>query len=75
LLLKNFVRQILIIATIVIVLSEIWASTEEYMFTRNVTENSTDILDNSGTVFKDRWWPFTTNYMSYCKDDGFNAGD
>ncbi len=61
---KKFVVQILIIAVLVIVISEIWASSEEYLFKKKCTENTSDVTH---VVWQVRWWPFTNNTLGYHK--------
>jgi len=62
--LKKFVGRILIIAVMVIVLSEIWASSEEYLFKKKCTLNTGDVEQ---VVWQGRWWPFTNNHLGYHK--------
>ena len=65
---KIFIRQILIIAVMVVVLSEVWASSEEYLFKRKCAGNTSEISQS-------RWWPFTNSHFGYSKEGGFYAGD
>lgn len=65
---KNFVQRILIIALLVIVLSETWASSEEYMFKKKCAGEISEVMQS-------RWRPFSSNYLVYDKEDGFYAGD
>ena len=65
--LKNIIWQILIIALLVIALSEIWASSEEYSFQKKCTGNTSELSQG-------RCWPFTNNHLGY-RDGSFYAGD
>lgn len=60
--LMTFVRHIIIIAFMVIILSELWASSEEYLFKKKCTENNDDVAQE---VWQRRWWPFTNNSLGY----------
>ena len=60
--LKNFVLQMLIIAVLVMVSSEIWASSEEYMFKKKCTGTTSEI-------WKSRWWPNGGNDLHYLNGD------
>ena len=59
-----FVPQMLIIAVLVMLLSEIWASSEEYLFKKKCTENTVNVEQ---VVWKVRRWPFTNHTMGYHK--------
>ena len=67
--LKKFVAQILIIAVLVMVLSEVWASSEEYMFKKKCAENNNNVVAQD--VSQVRRWPFSNHTLHYYKGDFF----
>ena len=67
---SRFILQVIVIAVLVIAASEVWASSEEYVFKKNYAESK-----KTNDVSKSRRWPFTNNHMGYDKKAGFYAGD
>ncbi len=66
---KIYFKHVLIIAILVVIASESWASTEEYLFKRKAN------LDMYSDVYEGRWVPFDNNHLGYSPQTGFYAGD